>query len=120
MLDWSTCPAVERDAAKVSGAWLFRGTRVPLSALFENLEGGATVEQFLTWFPRVARAGGRGAGPRRPQRPGGLSAAELRVLFDRGVPVPAEPLTGEDRDPGFAHDELATAAKHARRHRRCG
>jgi uncharacterized protein (DUF433 family) len=56
MLDWSTCPAVERDAAKVSGAWLFRGTRVPLSALFENLEGGATVEQFLIWFPGVARS----------------------------------------------------------------
>ena len=55
MLDWTTCPAVERDAAKVSGAWVFRGTRVPLSALFENLEGGATVEQFLSWFPGVTR-----------------------------------------------------------------
>jgi len=55
MLDWSTCPAVERDPAKVSGAWLFRGTRVPVSALFENLEGGATVEQFLGWFPGVGR-----------------------------------------------------------------
>lgn len=55
MLDWTTCPAVERDAAKLSGAWVFRGTRVPLSALFENLEGGATVEQFLGWFPGVAR-----------------------------------------------------------------
>jgi uncharacterized protein (DUF433 family) len=56
MLDSNTSPAVERDAAKVSGAWLFRGTRVPVSALFENLEGGATVEQFLSWFPGVARA----------------------------------------------------------------
>lgn len=56
MLDWSTCPAVERDPAKLSGAWVFRGTRVPVSALFENLEGGATVEQFLGWFPGVARA----------------------------------------------------------------
>jgi uncharacterized protein (DUF433 family) len=55
MLDWTTCVAVERDAAKVSGAWLFRGTRVPVSALFENLEGGTTVEQFLTWFPGVGR-----------------------------------------------------------------
>jgi uncharacterized protein (DUF433 family) len=55
MLDWSTCPAVERDPVKVSGAWLFRGTRIPVSALFENLEGGATVEQFLAWFPGVAR-----------------------------------------------------------------
>lgn len=55
MLDWTTCPAVERDPAKLSGAWAFRGSRVPVSALFENLEGGATVEQFLEWFPGVAR-----------------------------------------------------------------
>jgi len=56
MLDWSKCPAVESDSAKLSGAWLFRGTRVPVSALFENLEGGATVEEFLGWFPGVSRA----------------------------------------------------------------
>ena len=55
MLDWSTCPAVERDPQKVSGAWVFRGTRVPVSALFENLEGGATVVQFLQWFPGATR-----------------------------------------------------------------
>jgi uncharacterized protein (DUF433 family) len=56
MVDWTTCQAVERDPEKVSGAWLFRGTRVPVSALFENLAGGATVEQFLSWFPGVARS----------------------------------------------------------------
>ena len=56
MLDWMSCPVVERDPAKVSGAWIFRGTRVPVSALFENLEGGATVQQFLSWFPGVSRA----------------------------------------------------------------
>ena len=55
-LDWSRCPDVESVPGKVSGAWVFRGTRVPLSALFENLEGGATVEQFLAWFPGVQRA----------------------------------------------------------------
>lgn len=55
MLDWSMCAAVESDPAKLSGAWLFRGTRVPVSALFENLEGGATVEEFLGWFPGVSR-----------------------------------------------------------------
>jgi uncharacterized protein (DUF433 family) len=55
MLDWSTCPAVERDPQKVSGVWVFRGTRVPVSALFENVEGGATVDQFLEWFPGVNR-----------------------------------------------------------------
>jgi uncharacterized protein (DUF433 family) len=53
MLDWSNCPEVERVEDKVSGAWVFKGTRVPVKALFENLEAGATVEQFLAWFPGV-------------------------------------------------------------------
>ena len=53
MIDWSTCPAVERDPARVSGAWVFRGSRVPIAALFENLEGGAQVSQFVEWFPGV-------------------------------------------------------------------
>ena len=43
MLDWSQCPVVERLPEKVSGAWLFKGTRVPVKALFENLESGARV-----------------------------------------------------------------------------
>ena len=55
MLDWSKCAVVERVPGKVSGAWVFKGTRVPVQALFENLEGGATVEQFLSWFPGVTR-----------------------------------------------------------------
>lgn len=41
------CPHVERIAGKVSGSWLFTGTRVPVTALFENLEDGATVDEFL-------------------------------------------------------------------------
>ena len=53
MLDWSDCPEVERSDEKVSGAWVFRGTRVPVKALFENLESGVTVNQFLEWFPGV-------------------------------------------------------------------
>ena len=55
MLNWSECSAVERVPGKVSGAWLFKGTRVPVKALFENLESGATVEDFLEWFPGVKR-----------------------------------------------------------------
>ena len=55
MLDWTHCPVVERVPGKVSGAWLFKGTRVPVRALFENLEGGASVEEFLAWFPGVSR-----------------------------------------------------------------
>lgn len=54
MIEWSTCHAVERNADLVSGAWVFRGTRVPVAALFENLEDGASVEQFVEWFPGVS------------------------------------------------------------------
>jgi uncharacterized protein (DUF433 family) len=55
MMDWTQCAAVERMPGKVSGAWVFKGSRVPVQALFENLEGGATVDQFLEWFPGVTR-----------------------------------------------------------------
>ena len=55
MLDWSQCPEVERSPEKVSGAWVFRGSRVPVQALFENLEEGASIEDFLKWFPGVER-----------------------------------------------------------------
>jgi uncharacterized protein (DUF433 family) len=56
MIDWTQCAAVERIPGKVSGAWLFKNTRVPVKALFENLEGGATVQEFVEWFPGVERA----------------------------------------------------------------
>jgi uncharacterized protein (DUF433 family) len=55
VLDWAQCEAVERVPGKVSGAWLFKGTRVPVKALFENLEQGARVDDFLAWFPGVSR-----------------------------------------------------------------
>lgn len=54
MIDWSSCPDVERDPECVSGAWVFLGTRVPLAALFENLEDDASVHQFIEWFPGVS------------------------------------------------------------------
>jgi uncharacterized protein (DUF433 family) len=53
MIDWSSCPAVERDPDRVSGAWVFRGTRVPVSALFQNLEDGVQLADFVQWFPGV-------------------------------------------------------------------
>ncbi len=56
MNQWEKLDAVERNPGKVSGAWVFRGTRVPIAALFENLRDGATVDEFLTWFPGVERA----------------------------------------------------------------
>jgi len=54
MIDWSSCPAVESDPERVSGAWVFRGTRVPVAALFENLEDGASVHDFTEWFQGVS------------------------------------------------------------------
>ena len=47
MIDWSSCFAVERDPDRVSGARMFAGTRVPVAALFENIEDGALVSQFV-------------------------------------------------------------------------
>jgi uncharacterized protein (DUF433 family) len=55
MLDWSQCPEVERSPEKVSGTWVFRGSRVPVRSLFENLEDGASIEDFLKWFPGIER-----------------------------------------------------------------
>jgi uncharacterized protein (DUF433 family) len=55
MLDWNQCAEVERHPDVVSGAWVFRGTRVPVKALFENLEDGARVDDFIEWFPGVTR-----------------------------------------------------------------
>lgn len=49
-LDWSQCPAVESVPGKRSGAWVFRDTRMPASAGFENLAAGATIEEIMDWF----------------------------------------------------------------------
>lgn len=49
-LDWSQCPAVESIPGKVSGAWVFRGTRMPVATVFENLEAGASIEEIVAWF----------------------------------------------------------------------
>jgi uncharacterized protein (DUF433 family) len=54
-MNWAQCSAIEKNPDKVSGAWVFRGTRVPVSALFDNLDSGATVDEFLQWFPGVSR-----------------------------------------------------------------
>ena len=49
-LDWSQCPAVESIPGKVSGAWVFKDTRMPVSIVFDNLEAGATVDEIVEWF----------------------------------------------------------------------
>ena len=53
MRGWHSCEAVERDPGKLGGAWVFRDTRVPVSALFANLRDGVSVDEFLEWFPGV-------------------------------------------------------------------
>jgi uncharacterized protein (DUF433 family) len=53
-LDWSKCPAVESVPGKVSGAWVFRGTRLPVATIFENLEDGMSIEEIMEQFD-VAR-----------------------------------------------------------------
>jgi uncharacterized protein (DUF433 family) len=55
ILDWSQCSAVERIPGKVSGAWVVRGTRMPVSAIFENLEAGANIDDILQWFDGLNR-----------------------------------------------------------------
>jgi len=49
-LDWSKCPAVESVPGRVSGAWVFRGTRMPVAAIFENLEDGMSIEEIMEQF----------------------------------------------------------------------
>jgi uncharacterized protein (DUF433 family) len=49
-LDWSQCTTVESIPGKVSGAWVFRGTRMPVATVFENLEAGASIEDIMEWF----------------------------------------------------------------------
>jgi len=54
-MDWNQCSVIERIPGKVSGQWVFRDTRVPVQALFDNLDSGATVDEFLNWFEGVSR-----------------------------------------------------------------
>ena len=50
-MNWEGCKAVESVPEKLSGAPVFVGTRTPVATLFENLKAGATVDEFLEWFP---------------------------------------------------------------------
>jgi uncharacterized protein (DUF433 family) len=54
-LGWAGCAAVERDPQRVSGAWVFRGTRIPVAALFQNLEDGVSLAEFVDLFPGVTQ-----------------------------------------------------------------
>jgi uncharacterized protein (DUF433 family) len=54
-LDWSQCPAMESVPGKVSGAWVLRGTRMPVAAIFENIEAGANIDDLMEWFDGLDR-----------------------------------------------------------------
>lgn len=54
-LDWSQCPAVESVPGKVSGAWVFRGTRMPVAAFFENLEDGMSIDEIVRLYDGLTR-----------------------------------------------------------------
>jgi uncharacterized protein (DUF433 family) len=54
-LDWSQCPAVESVPGKVSGAWVLRGTRMPVATILENLQAGASLDDILCWFDGLNR-----------------------------------------------------------------
>ena len=54
-LDWSRCPAVESVSGKLSGTWVFRGTRIPVAAVFENLEDGLTIDEVAALYDGLTR-----------------------------------------------------------------
>lgn len=105
VIDWNSCPAVERDPARVSGAWVFTGTRVPISALFENLEDDASVLDFIEWFPGVSVGQARAVLEHAARS--SLAAARVNVLFDQGTPAP---LSREEPQPNHsARDQKPTS-----------
>jgi len=103
-LDWSQCSAVESVPGKVSGAWVLKGTRMPVSAIFENLEAGANIDDILAWYDGLDRdqvkaviefAAGSLDTP--------VASRCMRVLFDQATPVPIRPfLVGHTRADGRA------------------
>ena len=54
-LDWSQCPAVESVPGRVSGSWVLTGTRMPVKAIFENIEAGASINDIMEWFDGLDR-----------------------------------------------------------------
>ena len=87
MRHWENLDAIEREPSKMIGAWVFRKTRVPVSALFENLRDGATVEDFLEWFPPVQRSQVEAVLNYELDMLA-VAAQIMRILFDQGTPVP--------------------------------
>jgi uncharacterized protein (DUF433 family) len=84
-LDWSECPAVESIPGKVSGSWVFKGTRTPVAVVFENLEDGMTIDEVMEQFPVSREQQGRPRIHRQESRCA-CTRTLMRVLFDNGTP----------------------------------
>jgi len=84
-LDWSQCPEVESIPGKVSGAWVFRGTRLPVATIFENLEDGLTIEEVMEQFDVTREQINAVLGVCRPQ-PRRSCPSLMLILFDHGTP----------------------------------
>ena len=80
-IDWKDCPDVERIPAKVSGAWLVVGTRIPADAVLDNAEDGYTAEIVANISPACRSNAPSASWPMRASEP------IRRILFDEGVPI---------------------------------
>ena len=106
MIDWYTCTAVERDSNRVGGAWVFRGTRVPVAALFENLAAGASIHQFIEWFPGVTLEQAREVLEHAALS--SLTVAHAPDLQVKNVEIEIRPLKRDPRE-GWAADSQRIA-----------
>ena len=86
-LDWSQCPAVESIPGKVSGAWVFKNTRMPVSLVFENLEAGASIDEIMEWhhltreqIVTVLEFAARSLDPPTSPEPGSASPVHARSV----------------------------------------
>jgi uncharacterized protein (DUF433 family) len=110
MLAWEHLSAVERNPEIVSGAWVFRGTRVRGAALFATLRDGTTVDDFRAWFPGVTRAGGGGTGAYGAVAAGTCRA--MKVRFDQGTRVALRRHLGRPHHCDTVYRRGGTTLKH--------
>ena len=87
-MDWSQCSAVESIPGKVSGAWVFRGTRMPVQTVFENLEAGMSVDEITEVFDVTAEEIRSVLHFAAQSLTKSSSARLMKVLFDNGTPKP--------------------------------
>jgi uncharacterized protein (DUF433 family) len=88
-LDWSQCPAVESVPGKVSGAWVLKGTRMPVSAIFENLEAGANIDDIMQWYEGLDREQVKAVIEFAVRRPPAIKAAgDAGSAWRQSTPTP--------------------------------